>query len=398
MKLNGEMRIRKPDGAASLPLKASGGHAYSERVLALGAAGLPEKSARVYENAKASITVDKDASERTLRDDRHLVVAQRVKDQLVVYCPTGTFLREELDLTAGHFDTLAVTGLLPGKAVAVGDTWDVPNAVAQAVCNFEGLTEQKLTGKLESVKDQLATFSVTGTANGIDSGALAKLKIEATGTFDLAAKRLVTLEWKQKDERDQGPVSPASAVEMTTKLTRKVVDQPAELSDVALVSVPDKEPPAALTSLEFRDVKGRFEMLHAREWQMVSQGSDHIVFRLMDRGDFVAQVTIAPWTPAEKGKHLTPAEFTQAMHETPGWEPEKELQAGEVPSEGRWVYRLSELGKLDGVSVLQNFYLIAASGGEQVVVTFTLTPKQVDKLGPRDLTFVASMEVPAAKK
>jgi hypothetical protein len=398
MKLSGEMRIRKPDGILPLKLEATGSHTFPERVLAVGAAGLAEKSARVYETAKASITVGKDTNERILRDDRHLLVAQRVKDQLLVYSPAGTLRREELDLTAGHFDTLAVTGLLPGKSVAVGDTWEVPNAVAQAVCNFEGLIDQKLTGKLEGVKDQGATFSITGTANGIDMGARVQLKVEATCTFDLAAKRLVALEWKQKDERDQGPVSPATAVEMTTKLTRKSVEQPAELSDVALVSVPDGEPPVPLTNLEYRDARGRFELLHAREWQMVSQTTEHVVFRLMDRGDFVAQATLTPWTAAEKDKHLTPAEFKQAMNETPGWEPEKELQAGEVPSEGRWVYRLSVLGQLDGVAVLQNFYLVAAPGGEQMVVTFTLTPKQVDKLGPRDLTFVGSLEVPAAKK
>src|SRR2546430_8926460 len=48
------------------------------------------------------------------------------------------------------------------------------------------------------------------------------------------------------------------------------------------------------------------------------------------------------------------------------WEPERELQGGEVPAEkGRWVYRLSTLGKMDGLDVLQNFYLIAAPGGDR---------------------------------
>jgi hypothetical protein len=87
------------------------------------------------------------------------------------------------------------------------------------------------------------------------------------------------------------------------------------------------------------------------------------------------------------------------MAQTPGWEPEKELQASEVPvAEGLWAYRLSVMGKLDGVAVLQNFFLVAAPGGEQVVVTITMTPKQADKLGARDLTLVGGLGVPAAKK
>ena len=62
-------------------------------------------------------------------------------------------------------------------------------------------------------------------------------------------------------------------------------------------------------------------------------------------------------------------------------------------ADGRWVYRLSALGQLDGVPVLQNFYLVASPSGEQAVVAFSLNPKQADKLGARDLSFVGSLEV-----
>ena len=401
MSLDGEMTVQRGDKPAKLPLKAAAAHEYPERVLSVGKDGVPDKAARVYETARATITVARDSSERTLRDDRRLIVAQRHKDQPLVYSPAGALTRAELDLTSDHFDTLAVVGLLPGKAVAVGDTWKIPTGVAQALCNFEGVTEQTLSGKLDEVKDGVAQFTVSGTSSGVDQGSLVKLEITAKGRFDLKAKRLTALDWTQKDQRDAGPVSPATAVTTTVALKRTPIERPEKLSDVALVSVPDGfAPPAPLTHLELRDGKGRYELLHPREWQMVSATENHQVLRLMDRGDFVAQATITPWTAAEKGQHLSPDAFKEAMYGSPGFELTKELQADEVPSEqkGRWVYRLSALGELDGVEVLQNCYLIAAPGGEQVVVTFTLTPKQADKLGARDLSFVGGLEVPAAKK
>ncbi len=399
MKLAGEMRIHKGDEIKSIKLEAAASHDYPERVLALGAGNAVEKAARLYEAAKATITVGTDRTERALRPERRLLVAQRWKDQLSVYSPAGALYRDELDLTAQHFDTLALTGVLPDKPVAVGDTWKLPSAVVQALCLFEGLTEQAVTGKLDGVKDGVATFTLTGTAAGIDSGALVKTTIEVTGRFDLNAKRLTALDWKQKDDRGQGPVSPATVVETTTTVRRKVIEQPEGLSDVALVSVPDKEPPAGLLLLDYRDPKGRFSLLHGREWQVVAQTDEHLVMRLMDRGDFVAQLTVTPWTAAEKGKHLSGEEFKKAMNETPGWKAETELQAGEVPAEGgRWVYRYAVQGQMDSGAVLQNFYLVAGPGGEQVVLAFTLTPKQVEKLGARDLSVVASLEVPAAKK
>jgi hypothetical protein len=398
-KLTGEMRFQKAAGSVPLKEEMTARHEYPERVLQVGG-GAIQKSARVYETAKAAFVFGTERAEKGLRSERKLIVAQRHQDQGTVYSAAGALTRSELQLAGDHFDTLALPQLLPGKEVSVGDTWKVPAAAAQAVCNFEGLTEHALTGKLESVQDGVAVFSLTGNVTGIDVGALVKAKIEATGRFDVKSKRVVALQWKQKDERDQGPVSPATTTETTITLDRKPIEQPDSLNDVALVSVPEGlTVPLALLQVDYRDPQGRFAMLHGREWQIVGETKEHLVMRLMDRGDFVAQVTLTPWVSAGKGKHLSPEEFKSKMNDAAGWQAEQELQAGEVPGgEGRWIYRLSEAGKMDGLAVVQNFYLVAAPTGEQMVIVFTMTPKQVDKLGARDLTLVGSLEVPLTSK
>src|SRR6185437_3913501 len=129
MKLSGEMRIRKDDKTIPLKLEAVANHEYPERILAVAPGGLVQKTARIYETAKATITVGTERVERTLRPERRLFVAQRYKDQGLVYSPSGALSREELDLTAGQFDSSAVSGVLAGKDVAVGDTWKVPASV-----------------------------------------------------------------------------------------------------------------------------------------------------------------------------------------------------------------------------------------------------------------------------
>jgi hypothetical protein len=270
--------------------------------------------------------------------------------------------------------------------------------VAQALCNFEGLTNQDLTCKLEEVKDNKARVSIAGSANGIDLGALVKLNVTATYSYDLRSHRLVSLEWKQKDERGQGPASPATTVEGLTVLTRAPVEQPANLSDVALISVPDgSDPPANLLQLSCRnDHKTRFDLLYARDWQIVGQVSDHIIMRLMDRGDFVAQLTITPWDAARPGEHLSAEAFREAMMKTPGWQPDEVVQEGEVPTDRAhyWIYRISAPGHMDGLKVVQTTYLIAGPAGEQVVLAFTMTPAQAEKLGARDLALVSGIEYP----
>jgi hypothetical protein len=395
MTLTGEMRVTKGVQVVPLKMTATATHDFPERVLAAGPNGALRKTARAYETAKAAITIGGDKSERGLRADRKLLVAQLDKGQALVYCPAGPLTPEELELAGEHFNTLALAGLLPGRAVKVGETWKVANDLAQALCGFEGLTAQDLTCKLDEVAGQAARVSVSGTAGGIDLGALVKVTVQATYQYDLAAHHLVRLEWKQKDERDQGPASPAATLEATTTLTRATIPQPASLSDVALISVPDGfEPPATMTQLTLHhDGRAPFDLAYAREWQLVGQTRERVVLRLMDRGDFVAQATVTPWESAAAAKHLAPDAFREAMAKTPGWEQEEVVQEGEIPAEnGYWVYRVSAPGKMDGLKVVQTFYLVAGPKGQQVVLAFTMTPAQAEKLGARDLALVQGLE------
>ena len=399
MRLEGEIRISRDGKQVPLSENATASHEFAERILIVDKAGLSEKSARRYATAKATITVGRDRSERALHAERGVVVAQHVKDQTVLYCPTTALSHEELEVLE-HLDTLALPGLLPEKAVKVEETWKIASTTVQSLCHFEGLTEQNLAGKLVEVKDDAAKITISGEASGIDLGAMVKSTIEATCRFDLKSKRLTRVEWKQKDEREQGPASPASMVHVTTTLQRAIIETPEALSDVALVSVPEgnAEPPAHMTQVQLTDPKGRFDLTHSRDWTLVAQTDEHVILRLMERGDFVAQATITPWQPADKGKHMDPDKFREMMSQTPGWEMDKELQVGEVPAEGgRWIYRVSALGQLDGSNVMQNFYLIAGPNGEQVVVVFTMTPKQAERLGSRDLSLAGSIDFPKKK-
>jgi hypothetical protein len=380
----------------TLKLTAAAEHEFAERVLVAGQGGLIEKAAHAFERARTVVTVDKGRTERALRSERRLIVCQRHKDQPLVYCPAGPLSRSELELTSEHFDSLSLAGLLPARPVALGDTWKVPNGVAQALCGFEGLIEHDLSCKLESCDGKLARISVTGKAKGIDVGALVKLTVTAQYHFDLAAGRLVWLKWTQKDEREPAPASPASAVEATTTLTRAAIATPGSLTDIALVPVPDGfEPPARMLHLDYQDPKNRFNLLYSRQWHIVAQTEEHLLMRLMDRGDFVAQVTVTPWAG---GKVVSSAEFKDKMSRMPNWQPEHELQAGEVPTEkGRKIYRLSCAGTLEGVEVIQNFYHVSHEDGRQVVLAFTMTPKQAERLGSRDLSLVGSLDFPAKK-
>jgi hypothetical protein len=380
----------------TLKESASAAHDYVERVLETGPENAASKAARIYKDAKVVIAVENDKLTRTLRPERTFLMALRdpKRDGLLTYCPKGTLTRDELDVS-DHFDTLAITGLLPAKDVAVGESWKLGNLTAQALCHLQGLSEHTLTAKLERVKDDVVTITVYGTAAGIDLGASVNANVKATCQFDIKHRCLVGVEWIQKDKRGPGPVSPASSMEMTIKMVRASVEPVSELSDVLLVPVRDVEPGRDWTDLLYKDVKNRFQVVHSRDWQLVGSTYEHVVLRLLDAGEFIAQVAIAPWKKAEPGKHLSPDEIKSIVANLPGWAQDTLIKAEEVKTpSGQWTYLVAGEGDLDGVRAVQYFYVIANSSGAQAVLTFTMTPAQTQKLGSRDLELVHGFVLP----
>ncbi len=391
--LKGELIFAVDGKKETVRLEARARHMFAERILAV-TDGMPSITARAYSDAVAAVAVSGDKTDRTLPADRRLIVARRNADGLLCFAPAGPLSRDELDLVTEHFNPQCLAGLLPGKAVSVGDTWPVADAAAQSACLLGAVIKAQLTGKLTEVKDNVATFTVEGTVEGVEHGSKVNLGITATGTFDIAAERVTGLTWKQKDEREQGPVSPASKVDATVTLKREAVAElPKELADEVIAKIPEGDVPAAMTALRHTDSKGRYTLLHSRDWHVTGQTDTHLVLRLLDRGEFVAQATVSVWRKTEPGKHMAAADFKKAVAEAPGWVQTKVLSDGEVAmTAGRWLYRLMAEGKMDELLVVQTFYLLAGPQGDQMGVTVAMKPDQVKAVGTRDLDLVKAIE------
>jgi hypothetical protein len=395
LQLAGRMTISQEGMKQTIRLEAKARHAFAERTLAV-ADGLPSRSARHYQDAVASAVVDIEKIGRALPDDRRLVVAVRTSVGTSCFSPAGPLTRDELDLVTEHFNPQCLAGLLPGKAVSVGDTWAVDPAAAQAACAFDGLVKNALTGKLTATADGKATFTIEGTAEGIEHGAKVTLTVNATGTFDLAAKRITELTWKQKDEREQGPVAPASQVEATVTLKRQpLAEAPKELADAALADVPKGEVPASMKLLRHADPKGRYALVYPRDWHITGLTDQHLILRLLDRGEFIAQATVMHWKKAEPGKHTPADEFKKAANATPGWSAGRVLEDAETAApDGRWLYRVVAEGKMDDLPVVQSFSIVAGPQGDQAALTVSMKPQKAKAVGARDRELLNAITFP----
>lgn len=382
--VDGKLKVERDGKPDAIPLKAKAAHTFVERIEG------PGQALRHYLTATSESEVGFDRSRRELAADRRLVVVRTTTDGPQHVSPDGPLTREDLELIAEHFDTLCLPALLPGKDLKPGDTWAVDPEAARQACQFEALIKSDLTGKLGVVADGVATFSLGGTVEGVEAGAKAKVTVAATGKYDVASKRLTDLTWEQTDDREQGPASPASEVKATLVLKRSAVAEPKELS----AAVRAKLPAEAITHLRYADPDGRFRFDYSRDWKVVGRTRDHLVLRLVEKGEFTAQATFAVWKKADPGRHADPEEFKKALGQIPGWEPEEVLADGAVPADGRWLYRVAARGKQDGLPVVQAFYLLAGPGGDQVAVTVLARVEKAGVVGTRDLALVKAVEFP----
>jgi hypothetical protein len=398
MELEGKILVRQSDKENAYPHQAQAKHVFLERYLEVNGL-IATKAARHYLTAEASTTFNNDEkTRRTLRPERKFLVAQRTKDQLFTFSPHGQLTRTEMEVTE-HLDTMAVAGLVPGKNVEVGKSWSISSTVVAALCDLDGLTEQNLEATLEKVDGNLAHIKIVGKAHGINLGAQVGMLINARCEFDVKQRCVVFLEWKESDDRRQGPVSPALNAEVTIKLKRTPIDEPEQLNKFALVPIPDAAmPPEKLTNLYHQDAKKRYTFSHARNWHVVSPDDNgQLVMRLVERGEFIAQATITPWKKVDPTKAMSIGDFAELMAKTPGWALDKETDRKtlENPPKGHHtVHRVIASGELDGVRTVQYFYLIVGTSGEQLIVTYSVVPQQVQRLGSRDLEMVREIAFP----
>jgi len=162
--------------------------------------------------------------------------------------------------------------------------------------------------------------------------------------------------------------------------------------------VPKAEVPVAMTLIRYTDSKSRYSLVYPRDWHITGQTDQHLIFRLLDKGEFIAQATVVAWKKEAAGKHTPADEFKKAVNSTPGWTATRVLEDAETTSpDGRWLYRIVAEGKMEELSVVQSFHLLAGAQGDQAAVTFAMKPEKVKVVGARDRELVQAIAFPAKK-
>ena len=371
---------------------------YDERTLEIpNAPGAQLRAIRHYNKADAVIKVGEGGFKPALREERRLVAAEIGEGgKTTLLSPLGTLTRDELDLIDILGNSLLMDRLLPDEPVALGDTWEHSDKLMAALLGLDAVSESTVVSKLTEVTDAVVRVEMAGEVQGAIGGVSSEISLKAKYRFDLQTKRIDWLGLLVKEKRSIGHV--LRGVELVARLQMQIgpKDDSAKLSDAALenISVDDisSKPDDALRQLEYESPEAGWRLTHDRCWFVYSADHDHVILRLIERGELLAQCNISPLPDFPVDKPETLAEFQDEIKQALGKKFGEFVQAGQRMNDQEYrVLRVVVRGMVEDLPIQWFYYLIADKQGHQLALAFTVEAKLLERLGEADRTLIDGM-------
>lgn len=393
LEVGGDLNVNDQGQVKALKMSVVGTMHYAERLLAAPASsdGL-RRSVRHYSRADAAIKVDSAGLQPMLRPERRLIAATWDGKAATVYSPSGSILRDELDLVELPGNSLLIDLLLPGKPVAAGDMWQHGDQLLAALLSLDAVSASDVQSVLSSIDSKLAQMELAGTVHGAVAGVATEIGLKARYTFDRIARRVTSLTLLIKEKRSIGHVGPGIDVTARLQMTITPLAKSAELTDAALAGLP-LEPAPELLALAYESAAHGFHFGYDRRWHVITDEPEQVVLRLVDRGELVAQCNVAIPAKTEPGKPISLARFQADIQQALGRAFGRFVNASEGTTPGGHViYRVTAVGEVSELPIQWNYHYIADPRGRQVVFAFTIEGQLVEAFAQSDLELAGSVE------
>jgi hypothetical protein len=396
LEVRGHLKLAGENGkAVHRPLSVQGEVRFDEKLLPTSAgAAYSRRTVRHYDTVTANILIDgRRAPQRTLGKDLRLLVATAEENRTLLFAPRGMLTRDDLDLVALPADPLVLSGLLPEKEVAIGDRWEIPPGPLAQFVAIDEVTASDVACELKKVDGDVATVEVAGKVKGTISGGNTEMEVAAKFTFDFRHKQINWLALSMKEKRAQTYVGPGldTAARIVVEITP--LAESSHLTDTTLADLPlEPTPQNELLRHSTAGKDFQFELVHDRRWHVVSDDSKLVGLRLVERGELVAQVNIAPMDRRAAGTSLALEEYQRHVEQALGKNLGQFLSVGQQANARDYrVYRLEAIGKVNDLEIVWIYYYVCDKEGRHLGIAFTLDSRLVDQFAKADRALIENL-------
>ena len=395
LQVGGDVKLVSDGKPKNLPMSVVANIKYDEQVLALNRSGLPNRSLRYYDEARAVIKVDKGGEKPSL-EPRHSLIAVDKSDSspAVLFSPAGALSREELDLIEVPGNTLVIDQLLPAESMGLGGSWKLKDQALADLLALEAVSWTDVEAMLASVSDGVAHVSAAGNVSGAVGGVSTEIELKIKYRFDLKTRRIAYLALLIKEKRSVGHVGPGLDTVAKVIVTIQPIAASDKLTAATLEQVPDKITPE-LSQLSYASQGGKFRFNHDRRWYLTSDDAKLSIWRMLDRGELVAQCNMSALSSAKKP--ITLAEFQRDVQTSLGKNFGQFVKASQSTNDaGYTVLRLVVHGSVSQLPIEWIYYLIHDENGQGVSLAFTFEQDLAPRFADADRSLVSGLRMSEA--
>lgn len=391
LEVGGDLKLAEAGKIKSLKMSVVGKLAYDEKRLPTQVDTPRAAAVRHYTEADATIKVEKGVLKPRLRPDRQLVAVAVGKVQLDMFSPQGPLSRDELDLIDVPGDSLLLDRLLPAEPVKPGDEWRHDDDLLAMLLGLDAISASDVKSELKDLDSDAARIELSGNVQAAVGGVSTELELKGRYKFNRQQGTITWFALLIQEKRSIGHVGPGADVVAKLQMTVTPTAVAPELADEALAALPLEARPVELL-LEYRAPGDRWRIQHDRRWHIMTDKTDGMAMRLVERGDLLAQCNVSQLPTSEPGKHPSLAKFQEDVQRALGKDFKQFVNASETRNSlGYTMYRVVAEGVVSDLAIQWVYYLVADSHGRQVVFAFTLEQTLTGQLADADLALVETL-------
>jgi hypothetical protein len=246
---------------------------YRERIVELSDDHKEAVCARRYLTASLERGRGDPVRRTTLRPAIQRIILRRERQDSTIYSPDGPLTTQELDLLRAESFTLALRGLLPSKAVSIGDRWQASAESAAELTGVDPIQSGAVNCNVRDVKSTgdgaLIRVGLTGTVTGPSEHGPSRQTVDGHFLYDLDHQLIshIVLSGQSEIFDERGKV--VQRLDGRFEMTRKPSIEDPRLSNAALAGVSTK-PTAESTMLLFEESGVPVRFTFPRNWELTS--------------------------------------------------------------------------------------------------------------------------------
>jgi len=397
VEVEGTLRIQEGNQITTPATKVAGKFVYFERRLSPANSSrgdLPSElggSVRYYQDAETDIRVDGSPFRPALRENRRLVRVKDHQGEVIAYSLQGPLTRDELDLLTSPGNSLVVDGLLPPRPVRPGDTWEIPATVLCGLLSLEAVSSSTVRARFLEVTHGVARVEWEGKLEGAANAMSTQLQIRGRYQFDLRRGRIIWVGFAFREDRPPGPIAPGVDVVAKVALTIEPGAQCPELTQAEIEPLLT-QPEEALLHLEQFSPDHSWQLEYERTWYLTALTEQNAVFRLVDRGLYLAQCKIA--VVGSRPRPLTLPDFQEDIRHSLGKQFSQFVQAAEGrTAAGTPFFRVVARGSISDVPICWVYYWLEGASDRNLVVGFTFEDALLERVEEAERKLLAGLKL-----